>query len=312
MNRASLRTFLAKVQELKPSNAMSIYFVRKMSSDNYMSFQPQVANTVQQQILAMVIPYLLKQLDESVITDYNPIGVADGEIESLSVDSVSSWNAFAESIKIENTKREMQNLTISAINFYCIKIELEGSYVLLLRQFSKLKKLRSGYLARFVNDELVAMEGDFLGIDEASDIIAFEDELCIINHISLERILSYRDKYLAKTNEAMGELLSQDIISNLEQFHDDCCRDVRIMKRFTNIMSNGRLPLFFDNFDKVPDIVTQLGLDIEFEDGKLVYREKSQLFHIINFMSDSYFKSLLADRMGIAKMEEPLNADQRS
>ena len=76
------------------------------------------------------------------------------------------------------------------------------------------------------------------------------------------------------------------------------------MKRFTNIMTKERLPMFFDNYDKVPELVTELGLDIDFdEQGKLIYRERSQLFHIVNLLSDSYFKSLLANRTGIAMIE---------
>lgn len=50
-----------------------------------------------------------------------------------------------------------------------------------------------------------------------------------------------------------------------------------------------------------------LGLDIEFdENGKLIYREKSQLYHIVNLMSDAYFKSLLAERIGVSKTEDSL------
>lgn len=65
--------------------------------------------------------------------------------------------------------------------------------------------------------------------------------------------------------------------------------------------------MFFDNYERVPEIVKELGLDIDFdEDGKLVYRERSQLFHIINLLSDAYFKSLLAERTGIAKIEEEI------
>ena len=112
---------------------------------------------------------------------------------------------------------------------------------------------------------------------------------------------------MKKTNEAMGALLGQDVISNLEQFSEDCRRDVRIMKRFTNLMSRDRLPLFFENYEKVQGIVNELGLDIEFDDdGKLIYREKSQLFHIINLMSDAYFRTLLSERKGIAKLEEDI------
>ena len=90
-------------------------------------------------------------------------------------------------------------------------------------------------------------------------------------------------------------------------FAEDCKNDVRIMKRFTNIMTKERLPLFFDNYERVPEIVTELEIDIDFdENGKMIYRERSQLFHIINLLSDSYFKSLIAHRTGIAKVEEEM------
>jgi hypothetical protein len=36
-------------------------------------------------------------------------------------------------------------------------------------------------------------------------------------------------------------------------------------------MTKGRLPIFFDNYDKVPEIVQELELDIEFDvEGKLI------------------------------------------
>ena len=80
------------------------------------------------------------------------------------------------------------------------------------------------------------------------------------------------------------------------------------MKRITDIMAKDRLPLLFENFDKVPDIVSSLGMDIQFNaDGKLIYRDKGQLFPIIYLMSDAYFKSLLAERTGIAKTEEAVS-----
>jgi len=70
-------------------------------------------------------------------------------------------------------------------------------------------------------------------------------------------------------------------------------------------MTKGRLPLFFENYEKVPDIVKDLGLDITFDDkGKIEYKDKTQLYHIVTLMSDSYFESLLAKRKGIAKLEE--------
>lgn len=243
-------------------------------------------------------------MNSNLIVEYNAIGVLENEIEKISSSEIPMFSKFIESIEPENLYREIDSLKIDKIGFYCIKVEWNSKAVYIFRQFQKLKKLRSGILTRIIDNTLNVIDNDFLGIDEYTDMIAFEDSLFLLNHISLERIFNYRDEFLRKTNEALGEILSKNILVNIEQFTYDCCSDIRIMKRFTNIMTKERLPIFFDNYDKVPELVTELGLDIDFdEQGKLIYRERSQLFHIVNLLSDSYFKSLLANRTGIAMIE---------
>ncbi|NLC95359.1 MAG: DUF4868 domain-containing protein [Bacilli bacterium] len=69
-------------------------------------------------------------------------------------------------------------------------------------------------------------------------------------------------------------------------------------------MTQNKLNLFFKHFSKVKTIVDELGFNISFsKDGKIIYEDKKQLFHIVNLMSDSYFRSLLANRIGIAEKE---------
>lgn len=307
MRREELQELIRAINRDKPTNIVKAFFVKKPSASKMQSFQPQVSNEVQQDIIQLVFPYIEKQLENSNLVEYNPAGVMDGEIEYLDKNSIEQINTFLDSINDDNIFKEMSQLEIKKVNFYCFEINFNGKTVYIFRQFSKMKKLRSGYIARFFQNELKAMDGDFLGIDETTDMILTDDQIIVFNHISLERIFNYRDQYLNKTHEAMGEILQQGVIANLEQFNEDCCRDVRIMKRFTNIMTKGRLPLFFENYEKVPDIVKELGLDITFDDdGKIEYKDKTQLYHIVTLMSDSYFESLLAKRKGIAKLEEDL------
>ena len=300
--------YFEKIIANEPENILSLYFVQKLMSDvRFRSFQPMISAELQKKILKMVLPKLKNQFKINRLVDFNPIGVADEEIEILNKESVTDVGTFVKTLDDGKVCKEIENLQIDKVSFYCLRVVYEGKCGYLLRQFSKMKKLRSGLLTHFINDELVEMESDFLGLDEDVDMVLCEDSLVILNHISLERIFNYRDAYKAKTDEAMGAILTQGVLVNIEQFADDCSRDVRIMKRFTNIMSKGRLPLFFDNYDKVEGIVKDLGLDIEFdENGKLIYREKSQLYHIVNLMSDAYFKSLLAERIGVSKTEDSL------
>ena len=305
MNANALRTFIEKLLIESPVNIMKLYFSRWVTS-RYISHQPQLSSELQSKIVSVILSPLRTQLGDNIV-EYSPIGVGDGEIERLKITEISYITSFIESIADEAVIKDMNTLKIEKIDFYCIDISFDGQQMLLFRQFHKLKQLRKGLFAQIVNNELRAINSDFLGIDEATDIVLFGDEVYVINHVSLERIFKYKDEFLKKTNEALGELLTKNVITNIDQFAEDCCSDIRIMKRFTNIMTKGRLPLFFDNYDKVAEIARELSLDIDFDDdGKLIYRERSQLFHIINLLSDSYFKTLLAARTGVAKIEGEL------
>ncbi len=236
-------------------NNLQMYFVKKPSSEKMQAFQPQVSTEVQHEISQLVLPNVINSLRTSTLSDYNPVGVPDGQMEYIADDIVPQVQVFLKALSEDEIFKDMKLLSIGHIKYYCLCYLCDGKTIYLLRQFSKMKKLRSGYLARIVNDQLVSMDGDFLGIDENIDIIFYENALFVLNHISLERIFNYRDEYLKKTNEALGEILNTGCIKNMEQFSEDCTSDVRIMKRFTNIMTQGRLPLFFQNFDKVPGII---------------------------------------------------------
>lgn len=302
-----LVTAIRNIQNDTPQNITEIFFVRKQDQA-YRSYMPQMSADVQQEILDMILPVLKAQLENLHLVQYSPVGVADGEMEEVSTDNVPQVTLFLDSLNRDQLLTDEENLDLKNIAFYCLKISYNSHMIYLFRQFSKLKKLRKGYLARLLNNQLVAMEKEFIGIDETVDIVLFDSTLYILNHISLERVFNYRDEYLKATSQAMGEILSKGVLANIEQFSEDCSRDVRAMKRITDIMAKDRLPLFFDNFDKVPTIIEDLGIDIQFdEDGKLIYRDKSQLFPIIYLMSDAYFKSLLAERTGIAKTEEAIS-----
>lgn len=294
---------LRSVQEKSPDNALRVFFGEKRTTEKYRTFMPQASNELQKKMLSLVLTPLIKALELPVV-EYNPVGVLDEENELIVPTQVACVGAFKESLAPENLVTEMNLIKISKISFYCLEVTYQEKKVYIFRQFTKMKRIRKGILSQLVNDELRELNSDFLGIDELTDMVLMDDTLLILNHISLERIFNYRDKFQEMTNQAIGRIVVEGRMANVEQFSEDCLNDVRIMKRFTDIMSKDRLPLFFDNYDRVPDIVKALELDIEFDDeGKMIYRDKSQLFHIIHLMSDAYFQSLLSARYGVAEME---------
>ena len=299
-----LLQFFEKTERDMPDNCLALYFSHRNRKGIYISHQPVVSNDVQHAIIKTIIPYIKQQLSQNTSTSYNPMGVLDGYIEKMDKAMISATDTFFDSIAEDRVYRDLSTLKVDQIGFSCTKIQYDEEVVYVFRQFQKLKKLRNGFFSQIFDAELRVIENDIIGIDQISDIIIFEGNLYLLNHIALERVFNYRDEFQRKTYEAIQAIREKDLITNWEQFSTDCLNDVRIMKRFTTLMSNGRLPLFFEHYDRVPGIVARLRLDIDFDgQGKLQYREKSQLFNIVNLFSDAYFQSLLADRTGVALVE---------
>lgn len=190
-----LLTMINSLQREQPQNVMEIIFVRKQAA-SYRSYMPQISSEVQNDILAMILPILSRQLDSLHLVAYNPVGVSDGEMEELTMTDVTQVEQFISSIHTDMLLTDEENLDLSKIAFYCIKITYNEKTLYLFRQFSKLKKLRKGYLAQLFNNELTAMEKEFIGIDETVDIVLMDETLYILNHISLERVFNFRDLFL--------------------------------------------------------------------------------------------------------------------
>lgn len=296
--------FIQEYEQSNEENCISIYFSRR-TTKKYITVKPTVTSEVQKEIYDTVNSHLKKELNDCKIVDYNAIGVIDGELEVIPADNLIFFNDFISSITNENLYTDMTAaMPVEKIGFYCVDVFFKEKHLYLFRQFQKLKKLRKGLFTQIINNELSVAEGNFLGIDEFIDLAVFDDQVYALNHISLERIFNYKDVFIENTQSALNDISKKNVINNFDDFKKDCMNDVRIAKKFTHIMSSGKLPLFFENYEKVPEVVKELNLDVDFDnDNKLVYRDKTQLFHIVALMSDSYFKSLIANRTGIAKLE---------
>lgn len=300
MNIKSLRAYLEAIAA-DSDHMIDISFARKNQG---IINSPSISHDLKQQIVEMLIEDVKKQISKNQIVGYQAVGVLDGEIEQIKVsDVISDKEDKVASVFIINIS-DKKEFDWGKVDYYVVEIEVQGKVLKLYRQFQKMKRLRKGILLQVLSDQLVRMDSDFIGIDETVDILEWEEEFLIFNHIALERIFGYRDIFEKKTREAVGILKNKKIFENFEEFEEACMRDGRIQKRFTNIMQKERLPLFFKNIDKVPQLVKDLNLHLEFsQSGKLVYSDRKQLYEITNLMNDAYFRSLLADRIGVVKLE---------
>jgi len=303
MNIKSLNEFCEKIFT-NQDVLIQIGFARKNKG---IINSPQISYELKLQIVDMLVKYIQKEMKDNKIVDYQAVGALAGEIERIPVKDVISKEANEVEKTFVISINDEKKFDWGKVDYYVVEIENQGKILKFYRQFQKMKRLRKGFLLQIFDDELVRMDSDFIGIDENIDILEWDEEFLVFNHIALERIFGYKDIFEKKTREAIEIIKNQDVFANIDEFQDACMRDSRILKRFTDIMQKERLPLFFENINKVPKLVKELGLNLEFDDNnKLVYSNRMQLYEITNLMSDAYFRSLLADRIGVAKLEGSL------
>lgn len=284
-----------------------------MESGKYVSYSPGVDNKLQGKLIQKVIDFL----DDSSQTPqrpFSPIGSVEGYVKTFNTREVENYNKIISSFDEQVVSRKSpKQEEVNRLNFYCMKIGIEDDRgdIYVFRRVTKFRRLsKSGLIGRFTTGDFEELEEDLLGIDDNVDVVIFDGEMLILNHIALERIFSISDQYQEKAKETLDLVEQSGKIKNFEEFKEDCLSDKRITRILTKIlMEEERIHQVFQNFDNVIQVINTFELPIELEKSNtvIVYEHKDQLMDITRLIRDSFYKSIIGEREGIDAPLVPVN-----
>ncbi|MDF4200435.1 Kiwa anti-phage protein KwaB-like domain-containing protein [Bacillus subtilis] len=302
MNVRELHTILSRAAD--EDIDIRLYFTEK-KSNGYFSYSPVIHNDLQNALKILVVEALSKVQDMEQ-REFSPIGVLDGTIETASIGEINSYQEIIDSFDEGIVHRgRINGDIIQKLKFCCLKINIVGyGELLTFRRLSKFNRLAKGksIIGRLTSDTFEKLDPNLLGIDENLDLLVFDDEVLILNHIALERIFSIDDQYTEKATEALEIVREANKIENFDQFREDCLTDKRVKRALTKILNESdALEDCFRNFENVIQVVYTFELDIEFTEGNtaLIYEDKSQLMDITRLIRDSFYRTLINNREGI-------------
>lgn len=279
----------------------ALYFVRK-KKEGYISYSPEV----EPDIFGILCEYIKTYIDgfkEHDQVEFNPTGYRDGTIETCEVEYVGNFEEVIESLdngNVEDAEEEADNFS-----FYCLSLEdSEGNQIKIFRRVTKFKRLYSkGLIAAFQGNKLNRIDSKMLGLDGQVDLIEFNGEIAILNHIALERIFRLNEQFVNKAQTAIDHIRHADKIVNMDLFEEDCMNDLRIQKVLTKMLKEENdLEKCFDNFNNVIETIDLFDLQIEVQTSpreSIIYEHKNQLMDIIRLARDSYYMSLIKEKPGI-------------
>lgn len=297
------------INKLKlPDLNLRLYFTRKRGI-NYFSYSPSVEVDLQKELIKLIDSYLIKFISYEQI-NFSPVGYREETIEKCDCEYVDRYTDVINSFLEDSLDREpLDEDIINKLNFYCLEVfyeeNQENKSIKFFRRVTKFKKLSSeGFFGFIKNNRFNKIESNLLGIDGNVDIIVFEGEMLILNHISLERIFSLTDQYLEKAQKVINIIRKANRISNFEQFEAECLNDRRLTRILTKMLTEeNKLEKCFENFTNVVNVIEIFELEIDIDNSseidRIVYENKDQLMDIIRLVRDSYYKSFIKERRGI-------------
>lgn len=304
MDLGNLRDFI-----LHEDTTISLMFTRKINNNhNFISYRSVINDDIHDTLLTLFSTYITQLIDEDAeITEYNPTGVADGAYETLRVEDIVGYNEYQESIAEADVDADLES-EADNLTFYTIVLEnptLNDSYKL-IRRVTKFKRLYArGMVALFRGQELNRINSKLIGLDGQIDIIQHENELLLLNHISVERVFFMDDAFSSKATEMLELIKNGGYLTNFDEFEEECLSDKRIQKTITKM---GRENIDWENalanFSDVISTIEMFELGIEYSqvpNNTLIFEKKQQVMPILNLVRDSYYKTLINNNLGTDK-----------
>lgn len=176
------------------NSLLEIIFVRK-TKNSYISYGPSISNDVQCQMRELLLPSVRNLISENFeIIAYNPTGYREGTLESCTPEYVGNFEeviAAINDVSIDDFENNIDNLS-----FYCVKITLGDETAYLFRRVTKFKRLYSkGIVAYFNGRELNRFDERAIGLDSQIDLMVYNQEIMVINHIALERVFRLEEQF---------------------------------------------------------------------------------------------------------------------
>jgi len=280
-------------------DSMQLYFCVK-NKDIYESVCPEVSKEIFEILTKNAIDNICKKRENEWIK-YNPTGYRDGTLEICDIDYVGNYNEVINSFNPENIEIEKEK--IEKFSFYCVSIGEGDKNIKIFRRLTKFKKISTqGFLGVFQGNQLNKIDSQILGIDGDIDLFVYNNEIIVLNHISLERIFKIEEQYEKKSKETMDCLRSTGKIENFDAFEEDCMNNLLTRRILTKMQSEDNdLSKCFDNFENIVTTINmfELSLNVNSNNKSIIYESKDQIKDILLLARDSYYRSHIQEKPGI-------------
>lgn len=278
--------------------SLMLHLTGRKSNGKLFSITPTIKVNIQKEIID-IIENQINYYNGQNLENYNIVGANDDTVEIANISDFSSeLNEIINSLKQPTA---LNSINPSSFDFFTYELnDISNKPIYVFRKINKMKALKRGILGEIVQGSFNKIQSSkLLGIDDAIDFIVVGNKIFIFHHISLERVLKLKDKFKDKAEKVLSNTEFAKKIKNFDKLKERALENGNYVKRLAKLYKNTGVTTFLDKINVTKDVIEQFDLDIEVNNGKLIYRDETQIGNFVNLMQDSYYRTLIGNQNGI-------------
>ncbi|BBM23180.1 DUF4868 domain-containing protein [Lactiplantibacillus pentosus] len=281
-----------------------LHLAHWVAGGNIKVITPTIEDDFQEQLKSIVEDQLNK-CDGLTQSDYNVVGANDDTLETANFHKYEQRvNAVLDAIDVPNQKFRFANDNFDFFIYeFCYDDEDNNAKkVFAFRRTKKFKSFKKGFIGHFVEGHFKKIiENGLLGNDGLIDLIVYDEEIAILQHIAFERIFRLSNEFRELAEEVLKNDTFNKKIINFSELKEAALNNRSYIKRLSKLDSTNTATLFLKDLQKTKVVVDELNLDIDIDlkSNQMQYRDETQLGNFINLMQDAYYKTLIGNMPGL-------------
>ena len=235
--------------------------------------------------------------------NYNVVGSNDDTLE------IADFKEYRDKIKmvlnainVPNQKFRFANDNFDFFIYeFCMDDEIgNAKKVFVFRRTKKFKSFTKGFIGRLVEGHFKKIvENKLLGNDGLIDLVIYDNEVLILQHIAFERIFHLSDEFTELAKKVLDNKEFSEKITNFSELRSAALHNRSYIKRLSKLDSSNTSTLFLKNLQNTKAVIDEFKLDIDITDDQMQYRDETQIGNFINLMQDAYYKTLIGNTPGL-------------
>lgn len=240
---------------------------------------------------------------DKTIEKYTP--TTQGDAEKIYFVKEDYLNDQLSVFKNKILSKEQKYLELNEMNYFTFTIPIEEKNMYLVGKIEKINRVRDGFVAKMIGNEIHIAKNDKFGISENLGMIIYENIIYILNKNFFENFFDLDEKFKKETQKHIQDLMKSNHFVGLDKYLEKVQDNKKYTRKISKALDNFREKNIDYSKISEQDFTKRINKIIEHEEGlelnkkgKIEFKDDTDIENITKLITDDYFITILTETFG--------------